>query len=58
MRQLVILKTGGTLPELAAARGDFEDWTAAGLGAALDYMTGLGLDAIAIDRHAHGIADD
>ena len=34
MRQLVILKTGGTLPELAAARGDFEDWTAAGLGAA------------------------
>ncbi len=36
MRQLVILKTGGTLPGLAAARGDFEDWTRAGLGAAPD----------------------
>ncbi len=37
MRKLAILKTGGTLPELAAAkRGDFEHWTLAGLGAAPD----------------------
>ncbi len=37
MRKLAILKTGGTLPELAAAkRGNFEHWTLAGLGAASD----------------------
>lgn len=36
MRKLAIFKTGGTLPALAAGRGDFEDWTLAGLGAASD----------------------
>jgi GMP synthase (glutamine-hydrolysing) len=30
-RSLVILKTGSTLPELSARRGDFEDWTRAGI---------------------------
>jgi GMP synthase (glutamine-hydrolysing) len=29
---LLILKTGSTLPALAARRGDFEDWILAGLG--------------------------
>jgi GMP synthase (glutamine-hydrolysing) len=33
-RPILILKTGCTLPELAARRGDFEDWIARGLGAA------------------------
>lgn len=33
MRPLVILKTGSTLPRLAAARGDYEDWIASGVGA-------------------------
>src|SRR5690606_31870164 len=28
---VLILKTGSTLPRLAAARGDYEDWIAAGL---------------------------
>jgi GMP synthase (glutamine-hydrolysing) len=32
----VILKTGSTLPELRARRGDFEDWIAAGLGLGRD----------------------
>jgi GMP synthase (glutamine-hydrolysing) len=31
-RKLLILKLGETLPELAARRGDFEDWFIAGLG--------------------------
>lgn len=31
MKTLFILKTGGTLPELAARKGDFEDWILAGL---------------------------
>lgn len=30
---LVILKTGSTLPRLAATRGDYEDWIAEGMGA-------------------------
>lgn len=30
---LWVLKTGSTLPELAAAQGDFEDWVEAGMGA-------------------------
>jgi GMP synthase (glutamine-hydrolysing) len=32
MKTLFILKTGSTLPKLAARRGDFEDWILAGLG--------------------------
>jgi GMP synthase (glutamine-hydrolysing) len=34
MKKLLILKLGDTLPDLAARRGDFEDW----------FITGLGLD--------------
>jgi GMP synthase (glutamine-hydrolysing) len=34
MRRVVVLKTGSTLPELRARRGDYEDWIAAGLGMA------------------------
>lgn len=33
MRPIVVLKTGSTLPRLAAERGDYEDWIADGLGA-------------------------
>jgi GMP synthase (glutamine-hydrolysing) len=32
LKKLLILKLGDTLPELAARRGDFEDWFIAGLG--------------------------
>ncbi len=32
MKRLLIVKTGSTHPEIAADRGDFEDWIAAGLG--------------------------
>ncbi|MBN1922268.1 MAG: glutamine amidotransferase [Anaerolineae bacterium] len=32
MKALYILKTGSTLPEPAARKGDFEDWIIAGLG--------------------------
>ena len=32
MKKLIIVKLGDTLPELAARRGDFEDWFIAGLG--------------------------
>jgi len=35
MKKLIILKLGNTLPDLAARRGDFEDW----------FITGLGLDS-------------
>lgn len=35
LKKLFILKLGDTLPELAAPRGDFEDW----------FITGLGLDS-------------
>lgn len=41
-RQLIILKTGSTLPELLARKGDFTDWIIAGLGA------GSGADQAAI----------
>lgn len=34
MSEFVILKTGTTLPELLARRGDYEDWFLAGLGIA------------------------
>jgi GMP synthase (glutamine-hydrolysing) len=33
MRELIILKTGSTLPTLLTRRGDFTDWIVAGLGA-------------------------
>ena len=33
MQQLIILKTGSTLPELLARKGDFTDWISAGLDA-------------------------
>jgi GMP synthase (glutamine-hydrolysing) len=33
MGKLLIIKTGSTLPEMKARRGDFEDWTLARLGA-------------------------
>ena len=32
MRELIILKTGSTLPALLARKGDFTDWIVAGLG--------------------------
>jgi GMP synthase (glutamine-hydrolysing) len=32
LRPVAILKAGSTLPEIAARRGDFEDWIALGLG--------------------------
>ena len=32
MRRLLIVKTGGTMPELRARRGDYEEWIAAGMG--------------------------
>ncbi len=34
MDQLLILKTGSTIPSLLDRRGDFEDWIIAGMGAA------------------------
>ncbi|MEG2049730.1 MAG: glutamine amidotransferase [Comamonas sp.] len=42
---LYILKTGSTLPALAAAHGDFEDWIAQGLA-------GTPLDIRVLDAHA------
>jgi GMP synthase (glutamine-hydrolysing) len=32
-KKILIVKTGGTFPELSAVSGDFEDWVAEGLGA-------------------------
>ena len=32
MKKILIVKTGGTFAEYAAKRGDFEDWTAKGMG--------------------------
>jgi len=32
MRPMLIIKTGATFPDLAAQRGDFEDWTLARMG--------------------------
>ncbi len=42
MPRPLILKTGSTYPDLAREAGDFEDWTAAGLG---------------LDRHSVDVAD-
>lgn len=38
MAKLFILKLGDTLPELAARRGDFEEWFIAGLGLPSDHL--------------------
>ncbi len=38
LKKLLILKLGDTLPELAARRGDFEDWFIAGLGLDSDQL--------------------
>jgi GMP synthase (glutamine-hydrolysing) len=38
MKKLIILKLGDTLPELAARRGDFEDWFITGLGLASEQL--------------------
>lgn len=38
LKELLILKLGDTLPELAARRGDFEDWFIAGLGLNSDQL--------------------
>ena len=35
MGKILIIKTGSTLPEMKARRGDFEDWTLARLGVAV-----------------------
>ncbi len=39
MKKLIILKLGETLPNLAARRGDFEDWFSAGLGLEADQLS-------------------
>lgn len=36
MRRVLIVKAGDTLPAIREARGDFEDWIAAGMGLARD----------------------
>jgi len=43
--RLLIVKTGSTVPELRARRGDFEDWIAAGMGLARDAV-----DVVAVDQ--------
>lgn len=39
LKKLFILKLGDTLPDLAARRGDFEDWFIAGLGLDSDQLS-------------------
>jgi len=39
LKKLFILKLGDTLPDLAARRGDFEDWFIAGLGLGSDQLS-------------------
>lgn len=39
LKKLFILKLGDTLPELAASRGDFEDWFITGLGLVSDHWS-------------------
>ena len=36
MKRVLIVKTGSTLPELRAQRGDYEEWIAVGMGLARD----------------------
>lgn len=51
MKKVAIIKTGDTSPELAAERGDFEDWIIAGMGlpadkfAVVDVCRDVGLPA-------------
>jgi len=45
LSRLVIVKTGETLPEVAARRGDFEAWIASGLGVDLEAV-----EVIRVDR--------
>jgi GMP synthase (glutamine-hydrolysing) len=42
MRELIILKTGSTLPALLARKGDFTDWISAGLGAGPGWVPDAG----------------
>ena len=42
MRKTLIIKTGSTMPELAARQGDFEDWIIGGMGLSPD-------DALVVD---------
>lgn len=46
--KILIIKTGGTKPAMAARRGDFEDWILAGLGTDVDRT-------IAVDVYDGGI---
>ena len=39
MRKPLIIKTGTTLPELLASKGDFEDWILAGMGLSREQVT-------------------
>jgi GMP synthase (glutamine-hydrolysing) len=39
MQQLIIIKTGSTLPSLASKKGDFEDWILAGMKIAKETAT-------------------
>ncbi|MEM7018396.1 MAG: glutamine amidotransferase [Pseudomonadota bacterium] len=39
MKPVAIIKTGETLPDIAAARGDFENWISEGLGADISVNT-------------------
>jgi len=45
MRPLVIVKTGDTLPELAARRGDYDGWIRAGLA-----LSGVRVDTVCVHR--------
>jgi len=45
MGRVLIVKTGETLPSVAARRGDFEDWIAAGLGLAAGHLDVVRVDA-------------
>jgi len=40
-KQFLIIKTGGTYPDYAAGHGDFEHWTAQGMGLAPDQWTSV-----------------
>lgn len=45
MQRFLIVKTGGTFADYAAERGDFEDWTALGMGLADDDWTSVDVQA-------------
>ncbi len=46
--QLLVIKTGRTLPALRATQGDFEDWVIAGLGLAADQVAVADVQAGAV----------